>query len=127
MAGITIIYDGDCPFCSRYVVMSRLRQSVGPVTLVNAREGGAEVEAAINEGYDLNEGMLARYQGETYFGADCVNLISLLSSRYGLLNKLTSMLFANKTLACVSYPALRCGRNLTLRLMGRRKINLTQT
>ncbi|MEP4031533.1 DCC1-like thiol-disulfide oxidoreductase family protein [Roseibium polysiphoniae] len=122
MSGIKIIYDGDCPFCSRYVVISRLRSSVGPVTLVNAREGGPDVEKALADGYDLNEGMLAYYEGRAYYGHDCVHLISLLSSRYGPLNKIASALFSNRTVARFSYPLLRFGRNVTLRVLGRKKI-----
>ena len=26
--GITVIYDGECPFCSAYVSMMRLRQLI---------------------------------------------------------------------------------------------------
>ncbi|MEJ8474054.1 DCC1-like thiol-disulfide oxidoreductase family protein [Roseibium algae] len=125
MTGIKIIYDGDCPFCSRYVVMSRLRKSVGPVALINARDGGPDVKAAIADGYDLDEGMLALYQGQTYYGADCIHLISMLSSRFGFLNWVSSMLFSNRTLARFSYPALRFGRKLTLKLLGRTKIRST--
>ena len=39
-----LVYDGDCPFCSRYVQYLRLRQAAGPVRLVNAREGGPLVD-----------------------------------------------------------------------------------
>ena len=36
----SIVYDGDCPFCSRYVKLVRLREALGSVDLVNARDGG---------------------------------------------------------------------------------------
>ncbi|MFT5932039.1 MAG: putative DCC family thiol-disulfide oxidoreductase YuxK, partial [Hyphomonas sp.] len=36
--GTFIVYDGDCPFCSEYVKLLRLRDAIGPVSLVNARE-----------------------------------------------------------------------------------------
>ena len=34
-----IIYDGDCVFCSHYVRFVRLRETVGPVALIDARSG----------------------------------------------------------------------------------------
>ena len=42
----TIVYDGDCPFCSRYVALVRLREAVGQVVLANARDGGPVVDGA---------------------------------------------------------------------------------
>ena len=39
-----IVYDGDCPFCARYVRFVRLRDTIGHVALVNARDGGALVD-----------------------------------------------------------------------------------
>ena len=40
-----LVYDGDCPFCSAYVRFVRLRDAVGTVHLVDAREGGPVVDA----------------------------------------------------------------------------------
>ena len=42
-----IIYDGQCPFCSRYVRLVRLRDSLGQVELVDARNGGPIVDEAV--------------------------------------------------------------------------------
>src|SRR5690606_25765599 len=36
--GLTIVYDGDCPFCTSYIRLLRIRDAAGPVRLVNARE-----------------------------------------------------------------------------------------
>jgi hypothetical protein len=35
---LSVVYDGDCPLCSAYVTMTRIRDAVGMPTLVNARE-----------------------------------------------------------------------------------------
>jgi predicted DCC family thiol-disulfide oxidoreductase YuxK len=118
-----IIYDGDCPFCTAYVRLSRLRESVGPVTLIDARQGGAVVDAARRAGFDLDQGMVLNYAGRSYHGADCLNMIALLSSRSGSFNKMTSTLFRHPTLARVSYPVLRGFRNLTLAALGRRRLS----
>ncbi|CAN0407117.1 unnamed protein product, partial [Scytosiphon promiscuus] len=32
-----IVYDGECPFCSQYVKMLRIHESVGTVRLIDAR------------------------------------------------------------------------------------------
>ena len=118
-----IIYDGECPFCTAYVRLSRLRESVGPVTLIDARQGGAVVDAVRRAGYDLDQGMVLKYAGRLYHGADCLNMLALLSSRSSAFNRMTSTMFRNPTLARVSYPVLRSCRNLTLALLGRRRLD----
>jgi predicted DCC family thiol-disulfide oxidoreductase YuxK len=120
--GAAVVYDGQCPFCSTYVRYARLCDAVGPVELVDARSGGPMVEEAIRAGLDLDEGMVLKYGGQLYHGADCLNMLSLLSSRSGLFNRLMAFAFARPGVAHVAYPALRAGRNATLKLLGRGQI-----
>jgi protein-disulfide isomerase len=49
-AGVTVFYDGACPFCSAYVRMVRLRKAAGEVRLIDAREGGPIVMEALSLG-----------------------------------------------------------------------------
>jgi predicted DCC family thiol-disulfide oxidoreductase YuxK len=123
MSDLQIVYDGDCPFCSRYVTMTRLRDSVGTVELISARTDHELVRDIKARGIDLNQGMLARYRGEEYFGADCIHFLSLLSSRSGVMNRTVSLLFRNRTVARLFYPFLRSGRNATLRILRRAPID----
>jgi predicted DCC family thiol-disulfide oxidoreductase YuxK len=120
--GIVIVYDGDCPVCSRYVTMIRLRESVGSVSLVNAREGGEHVQKVRDLGLDLNEGMVAFFGGRVYHGADCVNLLAMLGSDSGVMNRVHSLLFKNASFARLAYPAMRFGRNTLLTILGRTRI-----
>lgn len=117
-----IIYDGECPFCSAYVKFMRLRESIGSVQLIDARAGGTTVDAARNAGFDLNEGMIFRYGGRYYYGADAIQMLSLMSGHSGWLNRMNAALFRSPTRANVLYPFLRAGRMVTLRLLGRSKL-----
>lgn len=117
-----LIYDGDCPFCSRYVQLLRIRESVGPLKIVNARDGGAEAEEVSREGLDLNEGMVLKLSGRLYHGHDCVHALALLGAPKGLFSRFNSWVFRSPRRAALIYPVLRTGRNFTLRLMGRKKI-----
>lgn len=119
-----IIYDGDCPFCSNYVRLIKLRSAIGPVRLLNARNGGPETKEAIDRGLDLNDGMILVMNGRYYHGPDCINRLALLSTRSDLVNKINSGIFSSERLSKALYPILRAGRNLTLRLLGRKKITL---
>ncbi|MCL5778575.1 DUF393 domain-containing protein [Limibaculum sp. FT325] len=114
-----VIYDGECPFCSRYVRLMRVREAVGTLHLVNARDGGPEVNAARARGLNLDEGMVLILGGQFYHGADCLNRLALLSSRSGIFNRITYIAFRSPMASKILYPVLRAGRNATLRLLGR--------
>lgn len=121
--GAVVIYDGECPFCSAYVRLTRLRDAVGPVRLIDARLGGPEVDGALAAGLDLDDGMVLDFGGRRYHGADSLAMLALLSSGSGFFNRLTARLFRDPAVARRLYPAMRAGRNLTLRLLGRRKLS----
>ena len=119
-ADATLIYDGDCPFCSRFAQYTRLKQAVGDLRLIDAREGGPEVERARAAGYRLDEGLVLEIGGELYHGDACLNRLALLSSRSNFFNRLNYALFRSPRAARLAYPVLRFGRNTALRLLGRK-------
>jgi predicted DCC family thiol-disulfide oxidoreductase YuxK len=120
--GAWIVYDGECPFCSRYVAMLRLRESLGPVALVNARDGGPEVEEARAAGLDLDQGMVLKLDGRLYHGDECINRLALLSTPSSAFNRINGAIFRSPTASRLLYPVLRTGRNGVLRLLGRRRL-----
>ncbi|MEO1324998.1 MAG: DCC1-like thiol-disulfide oxidoreductase family protein [Pseudomonadota bacterium] len=117
-----IVYDGECPFCARYIAMVRLREAVSDVELVNARCDHPAVDTVRNAGYDLNEGMVLIDGDRIYFGADCIHRLALLSTRSTLFNRANAWIFSSPRLSRLLYPVLRTGRNLTLRMLGRAPI-----
>lgn len=117
-----LVYDGDCPFCSRYVKLLRLRDSIGPVALINAREGGPRVERLRELGYNLDGGFVLEWEDRIYHGADAINRLALLSTRSSLFNRVNAFVFKSRTASKLLYPVLRTGRDLTLFLMGRSKL-----
>ena len=117
-----LYYDGDCPFCSAYVRYVRVRDAVGTLTTVNLREGGPGVDEVIARGFDLDEGMVLKLGDRYYHADDCIHMLALLGSRSTLFNRINAMVFRSPRRARVIYPILRAGRNLTLTLLGRRKV-----
>lgn len=120
--GITIVYDGHCPFCSQYVKMLRIREAFGRVRLVDARSDDPDALEA-RARFDMDDGMVARTGGRWYHGADCINMLSLASGSSSFANRLMARVFSDPARARLLYPFLRSGRNLALRLLGREKIN----
>lgn len=120
MMTIEIIYDGDCPFCSRYVRLLRLRQDFD-VTFTNGREHPERAAELKEEGYDLAEGMVVRVDESIHYGADAINVLSLMSSPSGRWNRVLATVFRHKRASAALYPILRLGRNAALFALGRKR------
>ena len=119
-----LVYDGDCPFCSRYVALLRLRESFGPVRLVDGRSDDPVVRQLHDRGYDLNEGMALVDGDAIYHGDECMHRLALMTTPSGVFNRFNAAVFRSRSASALLYPVLRGGRNLTLRLLGRRKIEV---
>ena len=120
---IIIVYDGECPFCTAYISVVRLKANFRKVALVNAREGGKIIEEIKNVPLDLDEGMVVRIGDKYFHGHECMWLLSLLASDNGSINRLFAWIFKSAFRAKLLYPLLRLGRNFVLYLLGKNKIN----
>lgn len=118
-----LVYDGECPFCSSYVKLVRIRESIGQLHLLDARTTHPVVDEVQEAGFDLDLGMVLKIGDRFYHGADCMHVLAKLSTRSGIINKINGAIFRSEVAARVIYPILRTGRNITLRLLGRRKIS----
>ncbi len=114
-----IVYDGECPFCSAYVKMVRLKDTVGKVELIDAREQDhPRVKQLLDANFDLDEGMAVFYDDRIHHGADAVNMITLMSTK----SHVFKVFFSSKTMSAVLYPVLRFGRNTALFFKGSKKL-----
>ena len=120
---LLLIYDKDCPACHAYCQLVRIRQSVGELKLVNAREDNALIQLITAQGLDIDQGMVLIMGNSLYYGSDAIHMLSLISSRSGWFNRLNYHLFKSLWLARILYPLLRACRNVLLKVLGKRKIN----
>jgi len=121
---IWLIYDGDCPFCSAAAHMVRIKQAVGALHILSARESAdhplmTEIRA---QGLDLNQGIVVRFQDRLYHGPEAVHLLALIGSESGWLNRLNVALFRNRASVDFAYPLLKGVRNLALQMLGKQPI-----
>jgi predicted DCC family thiol-disulfide oxidoreductase YuxK len=123
MPELRLIYDGDCPFCSRYVQLVNIRKAVGEIELIDARRNHDAAQEVAKRNLDLDQGMVLVMDGRYFHGADALNRLALMGTSSGWFNWLNSRLFARPALARVIYPILRAGRNLTLFALRRSKLN----
>jgi predicted DCC family thiol-disulfide oxidoreductase YuxK len=115
-----VIYDSECPFCTNYVRLVRLRETVEDVRVISARTAGVAAWAA-RHGFDLEQGMLARIDGTPHHGAEAMWVISTLTSSSRFSRMIRPLL---SCLACVRmiYPVLRSSRRLALAALGRSRL-----
>lgn len=120
---IVLIYDKECPACDNYCQIVRIRESVGELKLVDAREDSDVLKEVTDLGLDIDQGMVLKMEGRIYYGADAINALALISSRSGVFNRINYYLFKSKALSSVFYPVLRFCRNILLKALGKTKIN----
>ncbi|MEQ3513402.1 DCC1-like thiol-disulfide oxidoreductase family protein [Pseudoalteromonas sp. BZB3] len=120
---ILLVYDKDCPACDNYCQVVRIRESIGELKIINARESSDVLEEITQLGLDIDQGMVLKMGGVIYYGADAIHALALISSRSGVFNKLNYWLFKSKRVSAVLYPVLRFIRNLLLKMLGKTKIN----
>ncbi len=118
---VTLIYDGQCPVCTAY---SGAVEPEGAEKLerIDARSDDPLVRAATAAGYDLDEGMIVMHAGRYYHGAEALSFMARRAPAKGLRNRLHRLLLGSSAVSRTVYPALRAGRNLLLKLLGRKKI-----
>ena len=121
---ISIIYDGQCPFCSSYVQLLRIRDSLGTVSLIDARTSPDEVLLEIKAaGLDLDEGMVVKIDDRMYSGAEAIHVLASVSTKFGMFNRINGFIFRSARLSRLIYPLMRTCRNAALKILGRKKIS----
>lgn len=120
MQPLLLIYDGDCPFCRFYVAAQKLQQQWGELTLLNARDLPHQhpllLEDIRQRGFILDQSMLLRLNGRWLQGPEVLQLLASLNEPHWR-NRLWLAWFRSADRARFSYPLLRSGRNLLLRLL----------
>jgi predicted DCC family thiol-disulfide oxidoreductase YuxK len=120
---ILLVYDKECPACNSYCQIARIRESVGKLKIVDAREDSEVLREITAKGLDIDQGMVLKMGGQLYYGSDAIHMLALISSRSGIFNRVNYWIFKSKCLSRIIYPILRFCRDLLLKLLGKTKIN----
>jgi predicted DCC family thiol-disulfide oxidoreductase YuxK len=120
---IILVYDKECPVCDNYCQMVRIREEIGELMLVDAREPTRIMDEITALGWDIDQGMVLKIGNRLYYGAEAIHALALISSRSGVFNRLNYWLFKSKWLSHLFYPILRSLRNLLLKILRKTKIN----
>jgi predicted DCC family thiol-disulfide oxidoreductase YuxK len=120
---ILLVYDRECPACNAYCQVVRIRESVGDLRIVDARENSKVMYEITAQGLDIDQGMVLKIGDQLYYGSDAIHLMALIGSRSGIFNRFNYWMFKSKTTSSILYPFLRFSRNLLLKILGKTKIN----
>ncbi len=120
---ILLIYDKECPVCRYYCQVIRIRKTLGQLKTINARENSDVRDEITRQGLNIDEGMVLKINNIFYSGSDAIQILALISTRSGILNRLNYWLFKSKTVSAALYPVLRFCRNALLRMLGKTRIN----
>ena len=121
--GIFLVYDKQCPACDYYCRMVRIRESVGSLVLVDAREPSSQMDRISDAGLDIDQGMVLIVGDRMYYGSDAIHALAIMGTRSGFFNRFSYWCFRSKSLSHVLYPILRVCRNLLLKILRRTKVN----
>jgi len=118
-----LIYDSECPVCANYVQMIRIRESLGELTLVSARDNSDLVKEISAMGINLNKGMVLKIDDQIFSDSETIHALAMISSRSTLFNKVNSWIFKSKWRTRLLYPPLRFGRRCLLSILGKKMLN----
>lgn len=124
---IQIIYDQECPFCSKYCQLIKIKKAAGEIELIDARAPSSVMEKITAKNFDIDNGMVVTIEDEIYYGDEAIHVLSLLSARSDLFNCLNYHLFKSKRMSKILYPLLRDCRNVALWLLGKSRIHNLKT
>jgi predicted DCC family thiol-disulfide oxidoreductase YuxK len=118
-----LLYDGDCPACSAYVAIARLRQLYPDLRIASARTEPDLVAELRRKGYEINDGMVLSLESKIYYAAEATRIIAILgqgsSSRW---RRAALGMIGTASWSRPLYPWLNRGRLLLLRILGRKQI-----
>lgn len=113
-----LLYDGECPMCSAYVAMARLRRHYPHLEVLDARTEPALVTDLRGQGYEINKGMVLSLDGKVHFGAEVTRAIA----RLGRASPSRWRRFGLGLIGAAPYRWLSLGRLALLRLLRRELI-----
>lgn len=120
---VWLVYDGECPICKPAANAFKIRQAVGKLVLVNARENHPIMAELKERALSIDEGMVLKFNNQFYHGADALNVCALIGTNSNMFNKLNVIMFRSKTLAGLFYPVFKLVRKIGISAKGVGNVN----
>ena len=83
---ITLYYDKQCPFCSKYANLLKLKENF-EINLKDARENLDEI-SVLCKNLDINDGFIVIYKNDCFQGAKALEFLNRAVDKTTILGKL---------------------------------------
>jgi hypothetical protein len=113
-----LVFDGGCPFCRHFALLSELRGGIPGLQLRDGRRDHALRRELADRGFALSRGAIVLEGGRLHHGAAAIQWICFRMAPSGPLLALLTLLFADPARASRLYPLLLLARRLALGLRG---------
>ena len=115
---LTLIYDGECPFCRHFALRSELSAGLPDLRIVDGRQAHALRRQLLTRGMSLKDGAMLLDGEKVWHGSAAIaELCARMTPSDGLLQVLHG-LFKDPARAAGVYPVLLLARRCALALRG---------
>ncbi len=113
-----LVYDGGCPFCRHFALVSELRGGVSGLQIVDGRADSALRRHLSHQGLNLAEGAILLEGDQAWHGAEAISRLCAQLQPSDPLLALLRTLFRNPQRSRLGYPLLLAARRVALALQG---------
>ena len=113
---ITLYYDKQCPFCSKYANFLKLKENF-EITLKDARENLDEI-ALVCGNLNINDGFIVLYKNDCFQGAKALAFLNSAIDKTTLLGKLHFFFCYDNLFSNFLYKFLFILRKIILFILG---------
>lgn len=117
---IDILYDKECPMCRGFACAIDNHDNIH---IVDARKESTLLKEAEQRGFNVDDGSLAYYKGEFFYGYQAMHLIANHTPKKGFVGLMNRIFFKQKWIARISYPMFVGMRKMLLIMLGKPLIN----
>ncbi len=114
---ITLYYDKECPFCSKYANFLKLKENF-EITLKDARENQSEVSLFCGN-LNINDGFIVIYKNECFQGAKALAFLNSAVDKTTLLGKLHFFFRYDNLFSNLLYKLFFILRKIILFILGK--------
>ena len=101
---------------------AQVDSTLGELHCIDARQDRQALQALRDKGLDIDRGMALMVDDKVLQGAEAAYVLAQAAPPSGLFNRANRYLFGSRRRAQLLYPPLLAGRNMLLRMLGRKPI-----